>query len=55
MYLSLIVVFCKADKKEEVTDPPIVIRSDVFVCLSGTDIKKVERLVKESKKESTNL
>ena len=38
--LSLFVVFCKADKEEEVTDPPIVIKSDVFACLSSTDVNK---------------
>ena len=38
--LPLIVVYCKADNEEEVTDPPIVIKSKVFVCLSGSDINK---------------
>ena len=38
--LSLFVVFCKAEKEEEVTDPPIVIKSDVFACLRSTDVNK---------------
>ena len=36
--ISLHVVFCKADKEDEVTDPPVVLKSNAFTCLDGSSV-----------------
>ena len=53
--LPVFVVFCKADKKE-ITEPAIVLKSDVFVCLmEQTSIKGLTLPANRSKKESMSL
>ena len=38
---SLYVVFCKADKKDELTDPPIVLKSNTFTILDAADMDEI--------------
>ena len=38
---SLYVVFCKADKKDELTDPPIVLKSNTFTILDAVDMDEM--------------
>ena len=49
--VSVFVVFCKADNEEEITNPPVVLKSDVFVCVNGTDINERLNVACEQIKE----
>ena len=49
--ISLFIVFCKADNEEEITNPPVVLKSDVFVCLNGTNINERLNVACEQIKE----
>ena len=34
-------VFCKADKKDELTDPPIVLKCNTFTILDAADMDEI--------------
>ena len=37
--------FCKADKHDEYTDPPVVLKSNALTFLEGTDIQESLKIV----------
>eukprot|EP00111_Clytia_hemisphaerica_P010629 TCONS_00031064-protein len=41
--VSLFVVFCKADRKEVKTNPPICLKSEPFTILEATDVEEALR------------
>ena len=38
-------MFCKADKHDEYTDPPVVLKSNALTFLEGTDIQESLKIV----------